>query len=303
MSIFVDNETTISKRADRSRGWCFTLNNYTEQQRQHILAIDSTYTIVGREVAATGTPHLQGYIYFKSAKSFSSIKKKLGCNSIHIEAAKGSPEQAAEYCMKDGDFEEKGIIPLSQKRKGDKEIARWNKARELAKEGKFDDIDGDIYMRCERTCKNLFNEENLKKQLADNSEMSNIWIFGPTGIGKSRSVRQDYPEDHIYIKPLNKWWDGYAGEPVVLIEDVDPSHEKWLGYFLKIWSDHYKFRGEIKGASLMLRPKTIIVTSQYAISKIFADPETVAALQRRFKTIHMGAEINCVCPACMQNRL
>ena len=52
-------------------------------------------------------------------------------------------------------------------------------------------------------------------------------------------------------------------EPIVIIEDVDPSHMKQLTYFLKIWTDHYTFIAQVKGSSLAIRPQVVIVTSQY----------------------------------------
>lgn len=94
-----------------TRGWCFTLNNYTEDQFKYLLEIKSKYLIVGREIAPeTGTPHLQGYIYFSSSKSFKNAKR-LFPDRVHLEAAKGTPEQNKIYCSKGGDFKEIGSIP------------------------------------------------------------------------------------------------------------------------------------------------------------------------------------------------
>ena len=45
---------------------------------------------------------------------------------------------------------------------------------------------------------------------------------------------------------MNKWWDGYAGEEVVVLDDFDPRHAEHLSYYLKIWADHYAFNAEVK---------------------------------------------------------
>jgi hypothetical protein len=57
---------------------------------------------------------------------------------------------------------------------------------------------------------------------------------------------------------------------------------------LKEWSDHYPFQAEVKGSSMVIRPKIFVVTSQYKIEDIFTDPETVSALQRRFQVTRFG---------------
>lgn len=95
----------------------------------------------------------------------------------------------------------------------------------------------------------------------ENEKLENEWIYGPTGTGKTRGVRDKW-KDSLFTKNPNKWWDGYQNQETVLIDDFQREHEK-LGYHLKIWADHYPFTGEVKGSSMSIRPKRVIVTSNY----------------------------------------
>lgn len=105
------------------------------------------------------------------------------------------------------------------------------------------------------------------KRTEPNSDLINLWYWGDSGSGKSLRARegQDY-----YSKMPSKWWDGYNGQSTVIVDDLDPSHE-YIGYHLKIWADHYSFNAEIKGGAINIRPKSIIVTSNYHPKDIFKD--------------------------------
>jgi len=104
----------------KARAACYTVNNYTEEDLEMLRALEGKcrYHVIGKEIApATGTPHLQGYIYFTNAKTFSAFKKLLP-KGAHIELAVATAKQNREYCTKGGDFEEYGIFPdinLNQK--------------------------------------------------------------------------------------------------------------------------------------------------------------------------------------------
>lgn len=110
----------------------------------------------------------------------------------------------------------------------------------------------------------------------------NEWHYGPTGTGKSSTVRKENPI--FYHKIPNKWWDGYKDQEVVIIDDFGEEHS-CLGYHLKIWADHYPFTAEVKGTTISLRPSKIIVTSNYHPSQIWAKQEQLQPILRRFKMI------------------
>lgn len=99
----------------KSRGWCFTLNNYTDTETHQIIEYcKSKKYIIGKEVGENGTPHLQGYIYSKNAIRFSTLKKI--CSRWHLEKAKGSMEDNRKYCSKEGNFETNIPAPKMKRR-------------------------------------------------------------------------------------------------------------------------------------------------------------------------------------------
>lgn len=261
----------------KSLKWCFTLNNYTPQEVVDVKQWDSRYQVVGEEVGECLTPHLQGFAYFESQKSLKQLKVRLP--RAHWEIAKGSVSENVAYCTKGGLFWELGDRPLSSSEKGLKGGAKskdvWKEHWELAKAGQFFDLPpGQI-----KTWEYIYAK--FGTVATDRSVLDNRWYCGPSGSGKSKTVRTEFGSA-FYSKNLSKWWDGYAWEPVIVLEDVDPSHGSWLGYFLKIWADHYAFNAEVKCGMLRIRPLIVIVTSQYELHECFEDMKTVDALNRRF---------------------
>ena len=96
----------------------------------------------------------------------------------------------------------------------------------------------------------------------------------------SRMRRAQLDPSSMYIKAQNKWFDGYAGERVILLDDLDTNI---LGHYLKIWSDKYSCHGEIKGGTVKLRHHIFVVTSNYDIKTLFKDDDAMCkAIQRRF---------------------
>lgn len=112
--------------ARRSKYWTWTLNNPTDDEEQALGDAANqpgvVYLLYGREVGQAGTRHLQGYAVFDCQIRFTTVKNRLSCARLHLEASRGSPQQNRDYCTKDGDFEEFGNLPvLEQGRRTDLE--------------------------------------------------------------------------------------------------------------------------------------------------------------------------------------
>lgn len=271
----------------KSLGYCFTLNNFSEEEFSALIGTSCQYIVIGKEVGASGTPHLQGFVQFaKPGKSLVGVKKLN--TRAHWEMTKGNIDQNVTYCSKDGNFEERGIKPVTQKRKGELEIARYELAREMAKAGNFDEIPADIYIRHLGNLHKI-HEKSQGAPIVLSGELPHEWIWGPAGVGKTSSVFLKYP-DGIYIKDTNQWWDGYQDQPVVLIDDMDP-FKRHLSREFKIWGDRYSFPAQVKGGTRVVRPLKIIVTSQYRIDEIWEDEATRAAIHRRYTEIYMPSNL------------
>lgn len=261
------------------RNYVITYNNYPSTELLDDL--DCVYMAYSHEIApTTGTPHLQGFCRFKNAKTLSAVIKLLpGC---HIEQMKGTWEQNKVYCSKKGTQEliERGTPPLFNDDKGRCQQLRYFNALEAAKVNDLDTIDPDMITRHYSTYKRIAMDYMTKPEPLDGT--CGLWISGPPGSGKSHAVITQWPDR--YIKPLNKWWDGYQGEEVVHLDEPNPlqcNNAYWPAYF-KLWADKWPFMCEYKGGSRQIRPKKLIVTSNYTIEQMGFNEIDTEAIKRRF---------------------
>lgn len=116
----------LEKDNDPARAWIFTLNNWTEDEWQHLESFAESvarenwnirYICYGQEVGEEGTPHLQGYVSFTKPCRFKRCKLVLGTQRVYLDSARGSGDENRTYCSKqDGVFREYGDIPTPGKR-------------------------------------------------------------------------------------------------------------------------------------------------------------------------------------------
>lgn len=208
----------------------------------------------------------------------------------HFEAMKGTQSQAMAYCEKDGDFHQYGDRPKDQAEQGRVEKENWAEMRSLAVAGDFETL-GIKYPKQSILYDKNFDRIYAKRprllEPLSHLEVPHLWFYGPPGSGKSLEARTVAPL--AYIKnPNTKWWDGYNGEDDVIIDDFD-KYQVSQGGDMKRWLDIYAYQAETKGSQTMMRPKRIIVTSNYHPSEIWDDQSTVGAISRRVNFKQFGS--------------
>ena len=271
----------------RSCNFAFTHNNPDESGNPEE-TIKCRYIIYGKETGASGTPHHQGTVCFKSQTALRvAIKKLPGC---HVEICKDL-QSSIDYCKKDGDYVERGEAPMTQKEKGAACKRYYEEIIEVAKLPRSEweaKLTAEQFVKHDKFLERHHDRHSKQRKIETNPELKNEWIYGPSGTGKSREVREKYP--NAYLKMANKWWDGYQDEPVIILEDLDPGHEK-LCHHLKLWADHYPFLAEYKGGATKIRPEKILVTSNYHPEEIWKEENDLAPIMRRFKVINKKKSI------------
>lgn len=225
----------------------------------------------------THHPHIQFYMNFKFAVALSVFKKVN--KGIHAEKCK-SEKASMEYVQKpetrvDGP-QEFGEKPMHRNEKAD-----WDDIWKKATEGKINEIPAAIRTIHYNKLKQIAKDH---MEFKDKSHLRGIWIWGKAGEGKSRWVRDQAKliNKKLYSKMVNKWWDGYQNEELVVMDDIDLKHE-CLCQQLKIWADRYDCVLENKGGACHSNYEWFFITSQYAPWEIFKDEKDLAAIERRFQ--------------------
>lgn len=165
----------------KAKYWCFTLNNPTQDEivklGQCVDNKEVSYLCYGKELSESGTDHLQGYLELQARKRLGQLKS-LVSNRAHFEVRKGTSAQAIEYCQKDGDFIEFGVVnPTKPGQRND-----LLSAKGLIDEGKtlldVADEHFGVFLRYEKSLRSYI----LLKSDKRNWETEVIVYWGDTGL-------------------------------------------------------------------------------------------------------------------------
>jgi len=120
------------------------------------------------------------------------------------------------------------------------------------------------------------------------------WLSGATGVGKTRAaieLADELAPDNYWISPGSlQWFDGYAGEPVVIFDDLRTKHASF--HFLLRLLDRYALRVPFKGGFVDWTPLIIIITAPYSPTRMWdlRCTEDLQQLQRRCHLVHDASE-------------
>jgi len=231
----------------RKRDYCFTDFVLDETFLQ---GLPYEYLCYGRETCpTTGKKHLQGYIYFKNAKTFSAVRKLLQPRSVR--ACKGSAEQNATYCSKENEFLEFGVRPKQGSRTDIHDIMENIQTGNYTMRDIVSSATSFQSIRIAEVQMKYFEPVRQWKTQV-------YWFYGKSGTGKSHSAYEMCEDPYICME-TNKWWEGYDGHEDVIIDDFrrDFCKFKVLLHLL----DKYPMRIETKGGSRQFRAIRIIITS------------------------------------------
>lgn len=282
--------------AQRKRRYCLTLNNPTDEELEHIKDLESSNLKRGifcLEVGESGTPHIQGFIHMKNAMTFSAVKKMLGTQRVHIEAAKGTDYEAWTYCMKDVEGKGASIVCM----RGDEpsiegELSDWEKIAQMVKDGASNLEIIAKYPSIAIRCQSALEKYRLEwdRQNAGWRDLEVTFITGPTGCGKTRTVMETFGYNNVFRVQTyghTGMFDNYNGQDVLVFEEFRGKVpiEQMLNFL-----DGYPCELPARYANKLAKFTKVFMLTNIQFDEMYAKiqrnhPETYDAFKRRVHNV------------------
>jgi hypothetical protein len=189
-------------------------------------------------------------------------------------------DQNIEYCSKEGDYQQFGEKPAQGKRSDLDEVVTLvsdgKRIREIAEECPIQ------FVKFHKGIERLI----ALKQPSRAWKTEVYWFWGATGTGKSKRAFEMGAESSFFVKdPLNKWWDGYEQQDVVIIDDYRRDFSTFAS-LLRLM-DRYPMTVEAKGSTVNFASKVLIITTPKSPSETWEGrtEEQLGQLMRRIEHV------------------
>jgi uncharacterized protein (DUF433 family) len=279
----------------RIRRWTLTLNNPTDQEWDAVKTIPTgnvTRAIFANEVGEEGTPHIQGFIHFKNAKSLTAVKRFLGSVRWHLEPTRGTDFENWTYCTKQ---DENAVMFGDEPIEGD-DMSVWARIVQHIDDGMTTNEIIRRYPETAMRCITAIEKYRLDvdRQNAGWRDVETIYISGSTGIGKTRYVMDKYGYHNVYRATDKKHpFDMYAGQDVLVFEEFRSSYkiEDMLN-----WLDGYPIELPARYANKMAKFTKVYILSNWSFYEQYEGvqdqhPKTWDAFVRRVDKLYDGSEL------------
>lgn len=299
MFIYIKKKNIFFKMSYKKQRWFIATNwNLNTEEVFNKNKKQIRYIMFGEEICPeTKTKHHQAFIYFINNRSTGNrslnaiaemFKLKKKDKHIYVNPMRGNFMQNEAYVSKEGIYKKLGEEPKPGLRTDLKETADEILKGNLS----VDEIVAEcpsMYHQYGRTLEKL---EILRLRKQWRTEMTEgIWLWGPTGVGKSHEAFRNYHPDTHFIKDLNvDWWDGYKGQPIIIFNEFRGQIK--LGELLDL-IDKYPKNVPVRGReSVPFLAKKIIITSCKAPDEVYKNcGENLEQLYRRIEVKHLEKRI------------
>lgn len=282
------------EKNSRSRGWCFTINNYTIFDLDKVSQIECDYLVYGLEEGQKKkTPHIQGYLYFNNAREFQRIKKILP-ETAHITKANGTPEQNKKYCTKEGHFHEVGECPKQGKRNDLQAVADAL----IIEKRPLNKVIEDFPVQFIKYSKGILEiSKRLKPRCPKRQQRRNsFWYYGDPGAGKTSyamdqaflGADEDWGEVFSWGKSNGKFFNNYHGQKVAVLDDFRKGDIDF-NTLLKLADPWFDCCIDVKGSDEWWDVNILFVTSVKSPYEEFGGvTEDMRQIERRFEIKRIG---------------
>lgn len=261
-----------------AKRWTFTINNPTDadkfwcvdgdEEHPNDLLVNIQYFVLQEEEGEkTHTRHWQGFIILKDRHDLKWLQRRIN-KRAHWEVARGTNQEASEYCKKEetrvpgGYAKEWGKLPDREAvKKRDERLQEAAEELDIIKEGykRPADIPSMTLMQCGFL-------PAYKELTADilgpyRPKLEIIVLVGPPGTGKSYAINRLFPEHGRCIMGNNGvWYQNPLSKVMVWEEFVGQIQLQRMLQFL----DPYPLALEVKGGMRPAMYEIAIITSNTA---------------------------------------